>query len=153
MLGRRPYRESSAYFGFAMQVKQLCGIFESDSREVGRTPIAELHLIAAPGVPRVDLWVRAAVCDGSTDSLGNGGFETPAVPAERRYALGAGETKIARCKGEVILSAGSIGSVLSWSSAAWAWRAWRRKFPATDIDRAFDEADTIATVRMLHEAP
>ena len=25
--------------------------------------------------------VRAAVCDGSTDSLGNGGFETPGVPA------------------------------------------------------------------------
>ena len=29
-----PYRESSAYFAFAMQVKQLCGIFESDSPEV-----------------------------------------------------------------------------------------------------------------------
>ena len=30
-----PYRESSAYFAFAMQVKQLCGIFETDSRDVG----------------------------------------------------------------------------------------------------------------------
>jgi class 3 adenylate cyclase/tetratricopeptide (TPR) repeat protein len=30
-----PYRESSAYFAFSTQVKQLCGIFESDSSEVG----------------------------------------------------------------------------------------------------------------------
>ena len=30
-----PYRESSAYFAFATQVKQLCGIFESDPPEVG----------------------------------------------------------------------------------------------------------------------
>ena len=30
-----PYRESSAYFAFASQVKQLCGIFESDPPEVG----------------------------------------------------------------------------------------------------------------------
>jgi class 3 adenylate cyclase/tetratricopeptide (TPR) repeat protein len=30
-----PYRESSAYFAFSMQVKQLCGIFESDPPEVG----------------------------------------------------------------------------------------------------------------------
>ncbi len=35
-----PYRESSAYFGFAMQVKQLCGIFESDPSDVG---LAKLH--------------------------------------------------------------------------------------------------------------
>jgi len=30
-----PYRESSAYFAFASQVKQLCGIFESDPLDVG----------------------------------------------------------------------------------------------------------------------
>ena len=30
-----PYRESSAYFAFSAQVKQLCGIFESDPPEVG----------------------------------------------------------------------------------------------------------------------
>ncbi|MDX6506463.1 MAG: hypothetical protein QOG06_1107 [Gaiellaceae bacterium] len=29
-----PYRESSAYFAFAVQVKKLCGIFESDPPEV-----------------------------------------------------------------------------------------------------------------------
>jgi len=34
-----PYRESSAYFGFAMQVKQLCGIFDSDAPEVARTKL------------------------------------------------------------------------------------------------------------------
>ena len=34
-----PYRESSAYGAFATQVKQLAGIFESDSREVGRTKL------------------------------------------------------------------------------------------------------------------
>jgi class 3 adenylate cyclase len=30
-----PYRESSAYFAFSTQVKQLCGIFESDEPDVG----------------------------------------------------------------------------------------------------------------------
>jgi class 3 adenylate cyclase len=35
-----PYRESSAYFAFSTQVKGLCGIFESDSAEVG---LAKLH--------------------------------------------------------------------------------------------------------------
>jgi len=35
-----PYRESSAYFAFAIQVKHLCGIFETDSREVG---LQKLH--------------------------------------------------------------------------------------------------------------
>src|SRR4051812_13997478 len=30
-----PYRESSAYFAFSTQVKQLCGIFESDPPDVG----------------------------------------------------------------------------------------------------------------------
>ena len=30
-----PYRESSAYFAFSTQVKQLCKIYESDSPEVG----------------------------------------------------------------------------------------------------------------------
>jgi class 3 adenylate cyclase len=45
-----PYRESSAYFAFAVQVKQLCGIFETDTREVG---LAKLHervsALVAPG--------------------------------------------------------------------------------------------------------
>jgi class 3 adenylate cyclase len=36
-----PYRESSAYFAFALQVKQLCGIFESDSPEVGLRKLRE----------------------------------------------------------------------------------------------------------------
>ena len=36
-----PYRESSAYFAFATQVKQLCGIFESDSSEVGLRKLRE----------------------------------------------------------------------------------------------------------------
>jgi class 3 adenylate cyclase len=35
-----PYRESSAYFAFATQVKQLSGIFESDPPEVG---LRKLH--------------------------------------------------------------------------------------------------------------
>jgi class 3 adenylate cyclase len=36
-----PYRESSAYFAFSTQVKQLCGIFESDSPEVGLRKLRE----------------------------------------------------------------------------------------------------------------
>jgi class 3 adenylate cyclase len=36
-----PYRESSAYFAFAIQVKQLCGIFETDSPEVGLEKLRE----------------------------------------------------------------------------------------------------------------
>ena len=36
-----PYRESSAYFGFAMLVKQLCGIFESDPADVGLRKLRE----------------------------------------------------------------------------------------------------------------
>jgi class 3 adenylate cyclase len=36
-----PYRESSAYFAFATQVKQLCGIFESDPPEVGLRKLRE----------------------------------------------------------------------------------------------------------------
>src|SRR5262249_18555748 len=36
-----PYRESSAYFAFATQVKALCGIFESDPAEVGLEKLRE----------------------------------------------------------------------------------------------------------------
>jgi class 3 adenylate cyclase len=36
-----PYRETSAYFAFATQVKQLCRIFESDSPEVGLRKLRE----------------------------------------------------------------------------------------------------------------
>ncbi|HYX76491.1 MAG TPA: AAA family ATPase [Gaiellaceae bacterium] len=36
-----PYRESSAYFAFATQVKVLCGIFESDTAEVGLAKLRE----------------------------------------------------------------------------------------------------------------
>jgi class 3 adenylate cyclase/tetratricopeptide (TPR) repeat protein len=36
-----PYRESSAYFAFSTQVKQLCGIFESDSSEIGLAKLQE----------------------------------------------------------------------------------------------------------------
>jgi class 3 adenylate cyclase len=42
-----PYRESSAYFAFAMQVKQLCGIFESDSPEVALPKLRE-HIANLP---------------------------------------------------------------------------------------------------------
>src|SRR5581483_8410314 len=34
-----PYRESSAYGAFASQLKQLCGIFESDSTDTARTKL------------------------------------------------------------------------------------------------------------------
>jgi predicted ATPase len=36
-----PYRESSAYFAFATQVKALCGIFESDPPDVGLRKLRE----------------------------------------------------------------------------------------------------------------
>ena len=36
-----PYRETSAYFAFSTQVKQLCGIFESDSTDVGLRKLRE----------------------------------------------------------------------------------------------------------------
>jgi class 3 adenylate cyclase len=36
-----PYRESSAYFAFALQVKQLCGIYETDTQEVGLQKLRE----------------------------------------------------------------------------------------------------------------
>ena len=36
-----PYRESSAYFAFSTQVKQLCGIFESDPPDVGLAKLQE----------------------------------------------------------------------------------------------------------------
>ncbi len=45
-----PYRESSAYFAFAIQVKQLCGIFETDTREVGWAKLRErVGTLVAPG--------------------------------------------------------------------------------------------------------
>jgi predicted ATPase len=51
-----PYRESSAYSAFAAQVKQLSGIFESDSLEVGRTKlgrtVAGLGAVDADAVAR-----------------------------------------------------------------------------------------------------
>ena len=36
-----PYRESSAYFAFALQVKELCGIYETDTQEVGLRKLRE----------------------------------------------------------------------------------------------------------------
>ncbi|HZE29404.1 MAG TPA: adenylate/guanylate cyclase domain-containing protein [Gaiellaceae bacterium] len=42
-----PYRESSAYFGFAMQVKQLCGIFDSDQPEMALAKLRE-HVADLP---------------------------------------------------------------------------------------------------------
>jgi class 3 adenylate cyclase len=42
-----PYRESSAYFGFAMQVKQLCGIFDSDPPDVALAKLRE-HVADLP---------------------------------------------------------------------------------------------------------
>ena len=43
-----PYRESSAYFAFAIQVKQLCGIFETDSNEVALRKLRE-HVASLVG--------------------------------------------------------------------------------------------------------
>jgi class 3 adenylate cyclase len=43
-----PYRESSAYFSFATQVKQLCGIFESDPIEVGARKLRETVMALLP---------------------------------------------------------------------------------------------------------
>ena len=43
-----PYRESSAYFAFATQVKSLCGIFESDPPEVGRGKLRERVAVDLP---------------------------------------------------------------------------------------------------------
>jgi class 3 adenylate cyclase len=41
IMGRSlPYRESSAYFAFALQVKQICGIYESDSVEAGMSKLS-----------------------------------------------------------------------------------------------------------------
>jgi predicted ATPase len=45
-----PYRESSAYFAFAIQVKQLCSIFESDPAEVALQKLRErVATLVAPG--------------------------------------------------------------------------------------------------------
>ncbi len=46
-----PYRESSAYGAFATQVKQLAGIFESDSREVGRAKLGRTVADLGAGDP------------------------------------------------------------------------------------------------------
>ena len=44
-----PYRDSSAYGAFAAQVKQLCGIFESDSIDVGLAKLrAEVTSLLGP---------------------------------------------------------------------------------------------------------
>jgi class 3 adenylate cyclase len=47
-----PYRESSAYFAFAMQVKELCGIYESDPPEVAMRKLRDRvsHLPASVDV-------------------------------------------------------------------------------------------------------
>ena len=45
-----PYRESSAYFAFASQVKQLCGIFDSDPVEVALQKLRErVATLVPPG--------------------------------------------------------------------------------------------------------
>jgi class 3 adenylate cyclase/tetratricopeptide (TPR) repeat protein len=49
-----PYRESSAYFAFSMQVKQLCGIFESDPPEVGVRKLRE-HVAGFPPSTDVEM--------------------------------------------------------------------------------------------------
>ena len=52
-----PYRESSAYFAFAMQVKQLCGIFESDSPDVALPKLRE-HIANLPSGVDVETVTR-----------------------------------------------------------------------------------------------
>ena len=45
-----PYRESSAYFAFALQVKQLCGIYETDTREAALGKLGEhVEALLGPG--------------------------------------------------------------------------------------------------------
>jgi class 3 adenylate cyclase/tetratricopeptide (TPR) repeat protein len=44
-----PYRESSAYFAFSTQVKQLCGIFESDPPDVGLAKLRDWIEAELPG--------------------------------------------------------------------------------------------------------
>jgi class 3 adenylate cyclase len=45
-----PYRESSAYFAFAIQVKQLCGIFESDPVDVALEKLrGRVEALVGPG--------------------------------------------------------------------------------------------------------
>jgi predicted ATPase len=45
-----PYRESSAYFAFALQVKQLCGIYETDTREAALGKLGKhVEALLGPG--------------------------------------------------------------------------------------------------------
>jgi class 3 adenylate cyclase len=53
-----PYRESSAYFAFATQVKQLCEIFESDSPEVGLRKLRERVAADLPSTASVETVTR-----------------------------------------------------------------------------------------------
>jgi class 3 adenylate cyclase len=53
-----PYRESSAYFAFSTQVKQLCGIFESDSPEVGLQKLRERVSVDLPPSASADTVTR-----------------------------------------------------------------------------------------------
>jgi len=68
-----PYRESSAYFAFATQVKVLCGIFESDPPEVGRQKLRErVEGDFPPGVDAATVTQHLAILlgldpDGSVD--------------------------------------------------------------------------------------
>ncbi|HEY7707998.1 MAG TPA: AAA family ATPase [Gaiellaceae bacterium] len=50
-----PYRESTAYSALAFQLKQLCGIYETDSVEAARTKLAEAvrSLLAPDDAPAV----------------------------------------------------------------------------------------------------
>ena len=48
-----PYRESSAYFAFSVQVKQLCGIFESDPPEIA-IPKLRAQVESLPSAVDVD---------------------------------------------------------------------------------------------------
>src|SRR3954453_15960136 len=64
-----PYRESSAYFGFAMQVKQLCGIFDSDGPETALAKLRE-HVTELPsGADAVEVSRHLAILLG-VDSEG-----------------------------------------------------------------------------------
>jgi class 3 adenylate cyclase len=58
-----PYRESSAYFAFALQVKQLCGIYETDSQEVGLRKLRE-HVEAMVGAGSDEVTEHLAILLG-----------------------------------------------------------------------------------------
>jgi predicted ATPase len=60
-----PYRESSAYFAFALQVKQLCGIYETDTAEVALAKLREqVETLVDPGCSADEITEHLAIMLG-----------------------------------------------------------------------------------------